>query len=175
MKGIVIYEGKYGATAQYASWLADALYLRVVNADRQSTSNLAQFDYVIVGSPVYMGKLMIKDWLEANEWVLLNKKLFLFIVSSASPDDKARQENVLKNNLPEALANIVQVFFLQGRVVINKLSLKDRLIVRFGAMMEKDPEKKALMRRGFDGVKKENITDLVKNVLKFSTAEEVLI
>ncbi|MGZ3946220.1 MAG: flavodoxin domain-containing protein [Mucilaginibacter sp.] len=175
MKGLVIYKGKYGATAQYAAWLGEALYLQVVDSDHQNANSLAKYDYLIVGSPVYMGKLLIKDWLEENEWVLLNKKLFIFIVSSASPGEKARQETVLKNNLPETLAANATVFFLRGRVVINKLSWMDRLTVNIGAMMEKDPEKKALMRRGFDGVKRENINDLIKNALQFSNTEEVFV
>src|SRR6185312_1923994 len=111
MKGLVIYKGKYGATAQYAAWLGEALYLPVVDSHHQSAGNLAPYDYLIVGSPVYMGKLLIKDWLEENEWVLLNKKLFIFIVSSVSPEEKARQETVLKNNLPETLVTNATIFF----------------------------------------------------------------
>ena len=175
MKGLVIYKGKYGATAQYAAWLGEALYLPVVDSHHQSAGNLAPYDYLIVGSPVYMGKLLIKDWLEENEWVLLNKKLFIFIVSSVSPEEKARQETVLKNNLPETLVTNATIFFLPGRVVINKLSWMDKLTVRIGAIMEKDPKKKALMRRGFDGVKRENINDLIKNALQFSNSEDVFV
>ena len=167
MKGIIIYQGKYGATAQYAAWLGEALHLPVADIDHPSVGNLVEYGYIIAGSPVYMGKLLIKDWLCDNEQMLLNRKLLLFIVSSAFPDDKARQGIVLKNNLPETLANTATVFFLRGRVVINKLSWRDKLTVRIGAMMEKDPEKKALMRRGFDDVKRENIAPLIKTAQHF--------
>ncbi|HZX58576.1 MAG TPA: flavodoxin domain-containing protein [Mucilaginibacter sp.] len=175
MKGIVIYKGKYGATAQYAGWVAEALHLPVIDINQQNAIDIMGYDYVIVGSPVYMGKLLIRDWLTKNEEMFLNKKLFLFVVSSTSPDDKSRQETVLKGNLSEKLADATTVFFLRGRVVINKLSWTDKLIVWFGAMREKDPQKKALMRRGFDAVKRENINPLIKTTLHFSNSEDVYI
>lgn len=98
----------------------------------------------------------------------------MFIVSSASPDDKQREDAVIKANLPNELAKTGKIYFLRGRVVINKLSWTDRLVVKLGAMMEKDPEKKALMRRGFDGVKRENINPLIKAAMEYCNSEALL-
>jgi len=174
MKGIIIYKGKYGATAQYAAWLADALGLPVVSTDQQASVDLSGYDYVMVGSPVYVGKLLMRDWLHENATVLQHKKVFVFIVNSASADDKQREDAVVKGNLPDELAKASKIYFLRGRVVINKLSWTDRLVVKLGAMMEKDPEKKALMRRGFDGVKRENVNPLIKAALEYSNSEALL-
>jgi menaquinone-dependent protoporphyrinogen IX oxidase len=70
MKGLVIYKGKYGATKQYAMWIAQELQLPVASADRFPADELPKYDYFILGSSVYIGKLEIKDWLKKNFKVL---------------------------------------------------------------------------------------------------------
>jgi len=174
MKGIIIYKGKYGATAQYAAWLAEALCLPVIDVDRRAPGDLSPYDYVIIGSPVYVGKLLLRDWLHKNASILQGKKVFLFIVSSAADDDKPRQEAVIKANIPDELAKDYSIYFARGRVIVNKLSWTDKLMVKIGAFLEKDPQKKAVMRRGFDGMKRENINPLIKSVLQYSNSEALL-
>jgi menaquinone-dependent protoporphyrinogen IX oxidase len=66
MKGLVIYKGRYGATKQYAMWIGQELQLPVASADRFHTDELPKYDYFILGSSVYIGKLEIKDWLKKN-------------------------------------------------------------------------------------------------------------
>ena len=48
MKSIVIYKGKYGATARYAEWLGNTLQIPVVDAENIARENLAAFDCVIM-------------------------------------------------------------------------------------------------------------------------------
>jgi len=64
MKGLVIYKGKYGATKQYAMWIGQELQLPVASADRFHIDELPKYDFFILGSSVYIGKLEIKDWLK---------------------------------------------------------------------------------------------------------------
>lgn len=171
MKGIVVYKGKYGATAQYAAWLGEALYLPVYNLDKQFIDRLANYDYIMIGSPVYVGKLLIKSWLREHEALLKGKKTFLFIVNGSATEDEARQTAILEDNVPLDLLPAAKTFFLPGRVVINKLSWFDKLVIRIGAFMEHDPVKKQLMRKGFDGVKREHINKMIKEALHYSNAE----
>ena len=42
MKAIVIYKGKYGSTAQYAEWIAEALYLPVLDIDQEPADRLEE-------------------------------------------------------------------------------------------------------------------------------------
>ena len=81
----------------------------------------------------------------------------------------------MKENIPAGVAESDEIFFLPGRVVIRKLSWFDRLVLKVGAYMQKDPAKKAQMLHGFDRVKRENINDIIKNVLHFTTTEDVFI
>ncbi len=61
MKGLVIYKGRYGATKQYATWIGQELGLAVASADRFPLKELPKYDYFIIGSSVYIGKLEIKN------------------------------------------------------------------------------------------------------------------
>jgi len=175
MKGIVIYKGKYGATAQYAAWLGEARYLPVIDIEQEKTVDLTKYDYVIAGSPVYLGKLLARDWLRRNAGVLQPKKVFLFVVCGSANKEKHKHDKMMKENVPAGVAESDEIFFLPGRVVIRKLSWFDRLVLKIGAYLQKDPAKKAQMLHGFDRVKRENINDIIKNVLHFTTTEDVFI
>ncbi len=171
MKGVVIYKGKYGSTAQYASWLAEALYLPIIDIDSQPAEGLAEYDYVMVGSPVYVGKLLMKNWLLNNQSNLQHKKVFLFVVCGSTSGNNRMQEIILKKNVPTGLLKRMEAFFLPGRVVISQLSWFDRMLLKFGAIWERDPAKKQMMVLGFDGVKREHVNRLIKRALRYSNAE----
>lgn len=74
MKGLVIYKGKYGATKQYAMWIGQELQLPVASADRFPVGELSKYDYFILGSSVYIGKLEIRKWLKKHFHHLYPKK-----------------------------------------------------------------------------------------------------
>lgn len=171
MKGIVVFKGKYGATAQYAAWIAQALYLPMVDMEHQDAGQISTCDYLIIGSPVYVGKMLIRNWLRKNEAQLRDKKIFFFVVSGTTDREKEKQDLIINENVPQSLVKATEFFFLAGRVVIGKLSWLDRLTVKMGALMQKDPVKKEAMLRGFDGVKRENINQLIKHALHYSNAE----
>ena len=161
MKTSIIYIGKYGATLQYAAWLAEALkapLLTLKEADQQLLNNL---DIVILGSSVYVGKLMAKEWLFKNQAILKNKKIYLFIVCLTGAGEKDKQEQIIRTNVPASLAQQCRIFFLPGRVAIKKLSWVDRIMIKMGAMLEPDPVKKKAMVTDVDNVVKTNLAALI--------------
>ncbi len=169
MKGLVIYKSRYGATEQYAKWLAKALALPLYTAERTGLQELQSADYVLIGSSVYVGKMLLKEWLRKNLPLLLNKKLFLFVVCGGAASDGQQQTRILQANLPAELREKCQVFFLPGRLDKEKLSWSDKWILKIGAMLEKDPVKKAAMRNNIDAVSKTQIAGLVKAVTLFTS------
>lgn len=78
MKGIVIYKGKYGATKQYADWVGEELGLSVVSATEISGEQLTPYNFLILGTSVYIGKLQLTKWLKRNMLFIKGKKIFLF-------------------------------------------------------------------------------------------------
>ena len=160
MKGIIIYNGKYGATEQYATWLAEALKLLKIKTEIAASDIIAQYDVVIMGSSIYVGRLVIDQWLKQHSKLLSKKKLFLFVVSGSTSNDKLLQQAVLDKNLDPLLRDKVKVFFLPGRCINSRLSWTDRIVLKMGAWLEKDPQKKQVMENGFDNMDK-NALDLI--------------
>ena len=174
MKGLIVFKGKYGATSQYAGWLGIELGLPVVEEDRPEGSTLGKFDYLVLGSSVYIGKLQLKDWLIRNIRILQQKKIFLFIVCGTGPEEKEELEKIARDNIPEEIRNRISVFFLQGRKIQKKLSRIDRFKLKLGAILTRNPKARKLMQQDFDHVKKENLIPLINSVSAFNRQEKDL-
>lgn len=161
MKGIVVYQSKYGATSQYAQWVAEALDLPFVNKKSVTPLMVAGNDLIIIGSPLYVGKLLITKWLEENAGLLGEKKVLLFIVCGSACDDPILQQQIINNNFGHVLSKFAGIFFLPGRCSPSRLSWKDRLLLKIGAWREKDPERKKAMKEGFDKMGRDNLYQLL--------------
>lgn len=161
MKGIIVYQGRYGATAQYARWLADALRLPLFGTEEATPALLAGYDLVILGSSVYVGQLLISKWLDRHAGLLAEKKVLLFVVCGTTADDPVLQQLLISDNLGPAIRKWVTTFFLPGRCIVSQLSWKDRFVLKMGAWLQKDPAKKAVMSQGFDRMDRKNLDPLI--------------
>jgi len=167
MKGLVIYKGKYGATKQYAMWIGQELQLSVASADRFPVDELSKYDYFILGSSVYIGKLEIKDWLKKNFDLLQDKKILFFQVAASPPEQIEKRESYNKASLPLSILEKIQFYYLPGRMIMRNLSAWDKFMLKMGARLTKDPVEKKKMLTDFNDVKKENTDPLVKAVRNF--------
>jgi menaquinone-dependent protoporphyrinogen IX oxidase len=167
MKGLIVYKGKYGATAQYAQWLGEELRFPVYSSPEADEKVLQEPGIVIIGTSVYIGKLQISHWLKINEPILQDKKLFLFLVAGTPPGEKEKLEVYIRSGVPASLQNKLSTCFLPGRLIIAKLSWKDRFMLKIGAGLTKDPGEKKRMLTDYDHVKKENISNLVQEIKKY--------
>ena len=164
MKGLVIYKGKYGATKQYAMWIGQELQLPVASADRFPVDQLPKYDYFILGSSVYIGKLEIKDWLKKNFPMFQNKKIFFFQVAGSPVEQIEKRESYNKASLSPRILENIQFHYLPGRMIMRNLSAWDRFMLKMGAKLAKDPVEKKTMITDFDHVKKENILPLIEAI-----------
>jgi menaquinone-dependent protoporphyrinogen IX oxidase len=172
MKGLVIYKGKYGATKQYAMWIGQQLRLPVASADRFPVDELPNYDYFILGSSVYIGKLEIKEWLKKNLNTLTNKKIFFFQVAGSPAEQIEKRESYNKASLPPAILEKIRFFYLPGRMIMRNLSEWDRFMLKMGAKLTKDPLEKKTMLTDFDHVKKEKILPVIDAIKKFKEVNE---
>jgi menaquinone-dependent protoporphyrinogen IX oxidase len=173
MKGIIIFQGKYGSTRQYAQWLSDELKYPAREPAEISSSYLTNCDVIVIGSAVYMGKLLIRKWLKRHTNMLKNKKLFFFIVCATPPAQRDKLDAIVMRNMPLSILNQTKTHFLQGKMNIKGLTWLDRFLLKMGARLEKDPDIKREMLTDFNAVKKENIDALVKDVKAFYLNKEV--
>ena len=175
MKGVIISQGKYGATQQYSTWLAEGLQLPQVIPGNIDAAALATYDYVVVGSSIYVGKLVLHNWLKKHADLLQAKKVFLFIVCATPPSEVEKLQVIRQQNVPLVLLNQCVVHFLHGRIIKKQLSWKDNFMLRLGAMLQKDPEAKKKMLQDFDDVRRENIIPLVKDIMLYKQEGTALI
>ena len=169
-----MYKGKYGATRQYAEWLGAELKLPVQPPEDLTKEKLSSFDYIIMGSSVYVGKLLMKKWLTKNSVLLGDKKVFLFIVCATPDSEPAKQQDIIKRNVPAPLLGPQNIFFLPGRLIRQKLSWKDALILRLGSWVEKDPVKKKAMLSDIDGVKIEDLSKIIESVKRLISSNSMI-
>ena len=167
MKGLVIYKGKYGATKQYAMWIGQELQLPVASADRFHTNELMKYDYFILGSSVYIGKLEINNWLKKNFYVLQNKKIFFFQVAGSPVEQIEKRQSYNKASLPPSILKNIEFYYLPGRIIMRNLSVWDRFMLKMGAKLAKDPLEKKAMLTDFDHVKKEKVIPIMEGVKTF--------
>ena len=172
MDGVVIYKSKYGATRQYGHWIGAALKLPVIESQELVNSELSKYDFVILGSSVYIGKLFMKKWLKKNLPALLNKKVFLFVVSGTPADQKAKLDGYIATSMPREAINRTDIYFLPGRLEINRLSWLDGFMVRMGARLSKYGDVKDQMLTGYNRVNQQHIVELVKAVTKFQIKDQ---
>ncbi|MBL7738674.1 MAG: hypothetical protein JNK14_05605 [Chitinophagaceae bacterium] len=170
MKGLIVYKGKYGATRQYAAWLRDATGLPLVIADTCTREQVAQNDFIVCGSSIYIGRLLIRHWLKKNIHALQNKRIYLFIVCGTPAHEIQKLQSYLQASVPAELLHLCHVYYLPGRLVYNKLSWFDKLMLRMGARLSKDPEAKKGLS-DYDAVKKEQLEELLSDIRKFTGRE----
>lgn len=159
--GIVLYESRYGATQQYAQWISEALNIPAKHISQLSPWELAAYDYVIAGSPIYMGKTLIAEWLREHDVSLRSKKMLFFIVGAAPATEKEKTEKYFTDNVPAQLLKTGNHFYFQGKMVYSSLSLKDKLFLKMGAWLAKKPEDKKAMLTDFSAVNRRNILPLL--------------
>ncbi|MGN6352202.1 MAG: flavodoxin domain-containing protein [Parafilimonas sp.] len=157
MNGIIIYTSKYGATKQYAEWLGEMLNLPAISSNRIMKDDLEKYDYILLGTPVYFGKFKLKAWLRHNIRTLINKKLLLFIVNATTSEETEKRNKFIEDNVPRELRPYCKFFFVPGRVIHEKLTLRDKLVLRLVALFEKDPVKKKALYEDLNGVRKEEL------------------
>ncbi|MDH7460546.1 flavodoxin domain-containing protein [Chitinophagaceae bacterium 26-R-25] len=165
MPGLIIYTSKYGATQQYAEWLGEMLQLTVKPSTDITEEELSKYDFILLGTPVYFGTFKLKAWLVHNVRYLLHKKLFFFIVSATGSQDKEICARFIEQNVPAELKPYCQFYFLPGQVIHQRLSFRDKLILKLVAGVQRDPEKRKALNEDLIGVKKEELASLINDTL----------
>ena len=166
-KRVIIYESKYGATEQYADWLSDAIQCPAIRADKISPGRLAQYDLLILGTPVYIGKLRLRKWLKQHLTELVKKQVLLFIVCGTSDKEPEEQQRIIRSNLPLDFIARTKIYFLPGRCLPEKISIMDRLLLVFASLMQKDPQIKGAMKQGFDKMDKGQLKPLIQAATEY--------
>jgi len=135
MKTAIIYASKHGTTEKVARSIAEKLMkaseIEMFSLKKNPNFYISEFETVILGSSIYAGQASrkMKAFCKANESVLLQKKIGLFVCGMHP--DKEQQEKELKEAYPEILQEkAVATGFLGGEFLFEQLNFLERLIIK---------------------------------------------
>ena len=117
----VIYKSKYGATKQYAEWIAAAVNATLWEASTVKPAQWASFDAVIYGGALYAGKIAGAELIAEKSC----SPLAVFTVGLANPKTKDYSAILNQNFTQEFLAKTM-VFHLRGSIDYGKLGFVHR-------------------------------------------------
>jgi menaquinone-dependent protoporphyrinogen IX oxidase len=153
MKGIILYKSKYGATKQYAEWIAERTGFPCVRTEDADIRTVSEYDTVILGGGVYASGIAGLSFLKKNIGQLKGKKILVFCCG-ASPYEQEAFEAAVRHNMKDELAGI-PCFYCRGAWDMEKMTVMDRGLCRMlqKAVAKKDPEalevwEKALLEAG---------------------------
>jgi len=166
MKGAIIFSSKYGSTEQYANWISEATGLPIFNI-KDANCNPIKYDFLILGSPIIYFKLSIRKWVKRHLLDIKNKPIVFFSVSGAPAGHKL--DGWIAKSLPENFISKMNHFALRGRQIPEELTWYDRMMLKIGALMNKDPEASKQELEGFDFMNKSSIEPILEFVAQIQS------
>ena len=132
MKTLIVYMTSHGCAEKAAGIIHDLLPEEVasVNLENDEVPPLDQFDLVIIGGSIRIGKIQkrIRKFCEKNLDQLLQKRIGLYICCMYE-DSKAREQ--LKKNYPEQLLNHANgTGIFGGELDFDKMNAFERMIIK---------------------------------------------
>ncbi len=151
MKTIVVYTSKYGSTARYAKWIAEALGCTAKRLQDVRPQDLEAYDAIIYGGSMYVGSIAGFQKFLKMLGGAKNKKLGLFMVGMTNPAEKDIYEKIAAQNIPADWQNNIEVFTLRGDQLFSKMSGIHKLMMRMPKAMaeKKAPEERTEEDRHF--------------------------
>jgi len=127
-KILILYLTKYGSTEQYAKWIAEGVRADLYKIEDFDTARFDQYNAIIIGSPTYMGKIQIKNFLEKNWDALKTKSVFLFntgLFPGESPESKKSFEMI-----PSHIRDHIEYIKIPGKIDMKKLKFTEKMIAK---------------------------------------------
>lgn len=141
MKGVIIYATRYGCTEKAVKLMQSKIPggIATVNVAKETAPDLSAFDTVILGGPIYIGKMhgALSAYMRRNREVLMGKRLALFIC--AGEQEPAVVEKELADAFPKELADraVVREAF-GGELHLDRLDWATKLVIRIVKGVKED-------------------------------------
>lgn len=139
MKGIILYQSKYGATRKYARWLEEELGFACVEVREAARDMVKQCDTIIFCGGIYASGIAGLAFLKKHIRELQDKKTAIFCVG-ASPYDESALAEIRAHNLTGDLRGI-PLFYGRGAWDEGKMTFRDRTLCRLlqKSVAKRDP------------------------------------
>ena len=142
MKALVCYAGKYATSEKVANELAGLLgeQTMVLPLKNKLDINIDEFDTIIIGGAVYMGKLnpLVNKFCVQNEEVLMTKYIGVFVCGLQEEKFKQIYESSIPQNIR---THVTSIKFVGGEIQFNRLNFFEKWIIRKVAGIQNDISK----------------------------------
>lgn len=140
MKGIILYQSKYGATRKYAEWLSEATGFCTVETKKAKIDEVKGYDTIILGGGIYAGGIAGIAFLRKHISELKDKKIIIF-TDGASPYDEKFFCRLVDQNLKDGLKGI-PCFYCRGAYDLEGMTFADRTLCKMliKSVAKKDPD-----------------------------------
>lgn len=128
-KTAVIYKSKYGSTKRYAGWIALRLDADLYEVRDIRVRDLDDYDTIIYGGGLYIGKINGIKFLIDNYEKIKNKKIIVFAVGMESNNIDINKKT-LDMNFDEDMINNINLFNFIGAFDYSKLNLIDKVLMK---------------------------------------------
>ncbi|MDF2906796.1 MAG: hypothetical protein K0R34_2117 [Herbinix sp.] len=136
-KIVVVYRSKTGFTKNYATWLAKRLDCTLLDGEKVSAMDLADYDTIIYGSGLYASGISGIKLITKNFEMLKKKRLIVFAVG-ASPSRKEIATELVKANIPEEQRDKIEFYYLRGGFDYSRLSPFYKLLMQLKKLQLKN-------------------------------------
>ncbi len=127
---VVIYRSKYGATKNYAQWIAEELGCECVEAKYFSARDFSKYETVIYGAGLYGNSIAGISLLTKNMDLLEGKKIIVFSTAVTPPDCREYYDGmVLDRSIPMELRGEIKVYNFLGKMILKEMSLPHRAAI----------------------------------------------
>ncbi|MBN1389453.1 MAG: hypothetical protein JXA22_02310 [Candidatus Thermoplasmatota archaeon] len=163
MKGIILYMSKHGSTRQYADWISEETGFPAIDLKKDKRPDLKDIDVVIIGSWILSGRMVAHEWIGKNWHRIEKKNVIVFSVSCDVPDEELSKK-FLDASFPYEIGNRISFHSFHGRFRKEDQNILLRGMLNFAAKWEKEGDLANNMVLGIDGVKRENIKELIDQI-----------
>jgi len=163
MKGIVLFMSKHGSTRQYAEWIAQETGFNLVDLKANRRPDLKDKDIIVIGSWILAGKMVAHSWIKKNWPKIEDREVIVFSVGGDVPNEELREKHKVAS-LPEDMSGKVSFYLFQGRFRQEDQNVFLRGMLKFAAKYEKDGDLAGKMVKGVDGVRRENLDEMLRYI-----------
>jgi menaquinone-dependent protoporphyrinogen IX oxidase len=163
MKGVILYISKCGSTKQYAEWIGEEAGIPLIDLKKEKKPDLGGYDIIVIGSWILAGKMVAHGWIKKNWTGIKDKKVIAFSVSGDVPDEEMRKK-FLEASMPPEIRSRVSFYSFHGRFRKEDQGIFIRGMLNFAAKFEKEGDLANNMVLGVDGVKRENLDEMLAHI-----------
>ena len=148
MSAIVIYKSKYGATRQYAHWIAEELKCKAKEEKAVKVEDLYNYDTIIYGGGLYAEVINGVRLITKNYESLKGKKLIVFSTGITPIECRDYYDDlVLKKNFEPEMLESIKVFNFMGKMLMDELSLVHKTAIKSLKKLMKNKENPTEMEK----------------------------